>query len=178
MNRQIATTELTDGLIDNHSSFPKHVSDCDSEALLTRYLACGVKRRPEMIQKAMQPLTGYYAVGAMTTDYIDVWKTSRAFLYVTYSRTLQAYLYCTSKESLVLACKKCGVEIVPPETVKSERLVRHGLDGLVIKKTAFQEPQVNVVETHYVPARYRKHDFDQWDTGLFADKEEAMAGEQ
>lgn len=171
---------IHNGIIHNHDKFPKNVSNCDSEAILTRYLGEGVARTPNKIKEALLPLTGYFACGVMTKKHIDVFKSSGATLHVAYSSTLDAYIYSTCKESLIKAAKEAEITLSDVYTVNPRIMTRHKPDGSIISQHLFDEPTARIYNTPTVgkdgdwhtrrwESRWEKKETDtsQKDTGMF-----------
>jgi hypothetical protein len=138
---------IHNGMIHNHEQYTKNVSNCDSEAVLTRYLDEGVKRTPGKIKEAVAPLKGYFACGIMTGKYIDVFKSHSARLHVAYSSDLDAYIYSTCEDSLIKAAKETDIDLSDVYEVNSLIMTRHKPDGTIMSQHDFEEPTSSVTET-------------------------------
>ena len=90
---------IHNGVISNHKDFKKEVSTCDSEALLSLYLANGVKERFENVQKVCDEATGWYAfmVFDPAAKSLTIVKDDTTHLYLAHIPTV-GIVFCTSDE--------------------------------------------------------------------------------
>lgn len=137
-----STALIHNGIIHNHTTFKKNVSECDSEAILTRYNELNVSMFPEQIQEALEPLSGYYACGVMSYDtlnnpIIDVFKKNASL----YAAELACGLIVmsTSKDDILESSKHTRIKASRIFTVNDGLMLRiNGLTGEVILKQEFK----------------------------------------
>jgi hypothetical protein len=95
------------GVISNPEKFKRHLSTCDSEAILSSYLECGVDQVSDSIQETAGALEGYYACGVLARDrdeerILDIFKSDGASLCVAWVKQLNTWVFCTRPEILPL----------------------------------------------------------------------------
>lgn len=98
-------TLIHNGIINNHTSFQKKVSTCDSEAILDLYLKHDIVNNLADISKVTTKLEGYYAACLTARDkdnrvYIDVMKHEQANLGAMYIDELDCIVFCTTESIL------------------------------------------------------------------------------
>lgn len=146
------TSLIHNGVINNDNDFKKKLSTCDSEAILTNYLDCGVNQDPSLIQNVADALRGYYACGIFSRDndgarILDVFKGNHASLYLQRVPELDIDVFCTSDVDVRDVCRKMGLEVTDAFKIKEGRLMRF-IGGELIGITDFTVPAATYGTSH------------------------------
>lgn len=137
------TSLIHNGVIHNADKFKRHLSTCDSEALLTQYVDLNITNVPSNIQKLADATLGYYACGVFSRTasgqpILDVFKDYRADLSAAYIRDLNVLVMTTEISQLEAACEKLDFKILTKFMVASGFLIRmDALTGKVIDTFEF-----------------------------------------
>lgn len=110
------TAIIHNGIISNHTEADKIRSTCDSERILNKYLEHSIGSNPLVIQKLVNDLKGWFAVGAFAKDkdgrwVVDIFK-SGAQLSCGYVKELDAMVFSTSLDDIRAACFMLGLTLV------------------------------------------------------------------
>jgi hypothetical protein len=155
---------IHNGIIHNHTTFKKNVSDCDSEVLLTRYNEENVSMFPEKIESAMNPISGYYACGVMAYDQlnnpiVDIFKKS-ASLYAT-ELACDLLVMSTAKADILESCKATRIKCSRVFSINDGVLLRiNGISGEIVLKQKFSTGYSTSSGTHY--RSHTNYNYDQW----------------
>ena len=99
------------GVINNHTTFRKEVSSCDSEAILTQCIDKKVNENIKNFNEVSGAISGWYAC-AYISKHDDVWSVDvfrySANLYACYVEDIGAIVFSTSDEDLRKALDYCG----------------------------------------------------------------------
>lgn len=140
------TSIIHNGVINNHLTFDKLNSTCDSEIILTEYMKRGLENNPTAIPELCADMSGYWAVGATSVNskgkrIIDVFKDG-AQLSMTYVDQLGAVVFCTSSYTLADILKELKWEHNNTVyEVKNDVAVRFdAISGKVLKVQEYSAP--------------------------------------
>ncbi len=115
------TSLMHNGVISNASAFERTLSTCDSEALLTQYLATNVKENAVNLTKSLEGVSGYYATIVFNDNgTIDIWRDDTATLFLAHVRDVGVVI-ATTAEIITYAAKVCkatltGIDEIVPYT--------------------------------------------------------------
>lgn len=105
------TALMHNGIISNHAAYPKTLSTCDSEALLTQYISNDLVNKPEDLTDALDGMQGYYAAIVFNDNgVIDIWRDDVATLYMAHVRHVGVVI-ATTADIIKQTAKKCKAHI-------------------------------------------------------------------
>ena len=113
---------MHNGIIPNAVDFKRVLSTCDSEALLSQYLAYGVSDSQLRLTDALKGVGGYYASIVFNDNgTIDIWRDDTATLYLAHVRGVGVVI-ATTEEIIIQTAKKqkafiTGIDEILPFTV-------------------------------------------------------------
>ena len=104
------TALIHNGVIRNDKDFNLTLSTCDSEAILVGYREEAVGNNPKNIQKLVDRLDGYYAVGILNSDTksLDIMRAKGARLSFSFIEELQAFVFTTDGKDITSVCTDLG----------------------------------------------------------------------
>lgn len=133
INKDANLALIHNGVILSATAKQMPTSTCDSEAILTEYQNYDVRGDLENIKWAVEELTGWYAVGVLSSmkgpgspgkAYLDIFKETQASLYVGWVPELEAAVYCTSAQILYDTATEVGMTVVGIRAVFSDTAIR------------------------------------------------------
>lgn len=130
---------MHNGIISNADKFERTLSTCDSEALLSQYLHCNVKKNPLNLTTALDGVAGYYAAIVFNDNgAIDVWRDESATLFMAHVRNVGVVIATTS-EIIVKTAKRCKAYITGMDEI---------LPGIAIRWNNGQSPRITTFESN------------------------------
>ena len=105
------TAIVHNGVINNHLTFSKLNSTCDSEVLLTEYMRLGVSADVSKLEELSNSLKGYWAVGSTSKDQdgtrvLDIYRSNgSATLFGLYVKQLGAMVFSTKVDIIIQTMK-------------------------------------------------------------------------
>lgn len=101
------TALMHNGIISNASKFPRTLSTCDSEALLSQYLVHDVRTNAGNLTKSLDGVAGYYAAIVFNDNgIIDIYRDETATLFLAHVQNVGVVI-ATTAEIILSAAKKC-----------------------------------------------------------------------
>lgn len=177
---------MHNGIISNASQYPRTLSTCDSEALLTQYLEKNVRKNPHNLTDALDGVGGYYAAIVFNDNgVIDIWRDDTATLFLAHVRGVGVVI-ATTKEIITTAARRCkayisGIdEILPGVALRWINGINPRLTKFEIKKPIALLPngarfEADVIEEHKSSVSDADHWWNEADKGadidLIDDKE-------
>ena len=118
------TALMHNGVITNDEKFLKTVSTCDSEALLSQYLAHGVKHSNGKLSDALEGVEGYQAAIVFNdSGVIDIWRDAVATLHIAHVRGVGVVI-ATTAEIITTTAKRCKAYITGIDEILPYSVVR------------------------------------------------------
>lgn len=118
------TALMHNGVIRNHQEFPKYLSSCDSEALLTQYIDGNVRRHPKLLTDALRDIQGYFACIVFNDNgVIDIWRDDSATLYMAHVRGV-GVVVCTTQEIIMQTARIAKVKVTAINRIKPYSIIR------------------------------------------------------
>lgn len=169
------TALMHNGIISNADSFDRVVSTCDSEALLSQYLANDVRKKQSRLTAALTDVQGYYAAVVFNDNgVIDIWRDETATLFMAHVRNVGVVI-ATTAEIIISAAKKnrsyvTGIDEVLPFTAIRWHNGRHPDISTFDKAVTYTAPAVNSLSgfkdnwnsTSDAAPWYMKDEDEQW----------------
>lgn len=159
------TALIHNGVISNHADIPKTLSTCDSEAILTRYLAADVVNDATQIEPAVTRLKGWFACAVLAKNkdgewVVDMFKDNSTPLFFAVIKELGgAKVYATDEDNIFYACEKAKFKMPRVYRVSSNTLTRlDAVTGKVIEAVAFERSSYSMDDWDYIDGVYRKRD--------------------
>jgi hypothetical protein len=120
---------IHNGVISNSRELTNITSTCDSEVILNEYIDYDVKDNPPNINEVTTTIAGWYAVMLLGRDtnnipFLDVFRDSRASLFVAYIAELETVVYCTTMEIIQKTAKDCNFTIEAMRTFPNGQMIR------------------------------------------------------
>ena len=133
---------IHNGVITNSKLLTNISSTCDSETILNEYVDYDVQNSPELIDEVTQTISGWYAVAVLGnsadgTPIMDIFKESKASLFVAWVDELGAAVYCTQPGIIYQTAKELGFNVRGLRLVPPHKLIR---------LNAFTAKRMNLVE--------------------------------
>lgn len=108
------TALIHNGVISNSASFKNRISTCDSEAILTQFLAANASMFPDQLADYLNDLEGWLACAVYSKDItgryvLDIFKDSTTPLFLCEISELGEHpIFCTSQHYVLEACEQLG----------------------------------------------------------------------
>jgi hypothetical protein len=129
------TALIHNGVVLNHSDImdfhdtQKHISTCDSEAILQEYLSTEVAKNSNNIQEVADLIDGWYACGVLTKndlgdDIVDIFKCRNSSLYVGTVPQLECFVFCTEIGILQETAKAMRMSVSAYDEIIGGKLIR------------------------------------------------------
>lgn len=151
---------IHNGIISNHHRFKKSYSTCDSEALLTQYLASDVANFPKQLSTAMFPVEGWFAAAVFAKRLdgqwvLDLFRDDHTPIEAVYVPAVGGLVFCTKADMVVEACRALGWKIGERYTMHEAMHVRfNARTGVTLSTTELTLPEPKDVKTEVIDMRY------------------------
>jgi hypothetical protein len=163
---------MHNGIITNASQYDHPLSTCDSEALLTQYLAHDVRASQAKLGGALDGVGGYYAAIVFNDNgVIDIWRDDHASLCMAHVQGVGVVI-ATTADIIVSTARKCkayitGIdEILPFTQIRWTRGVSPQIATFEARKPlTVLKPEVLPADHAggYTPSEYgKKHPAHWW----------------
>lgn len=154
------TSVIHNGMINNHASFRKSSSTCDSEAILTQYIDLGVAQDITKAVDLSKALSGYYACALYSRDkdgkrILDVMKSSTAALIGGYIKELDSVVFTSLLSHLEEGCKMAGLTLETNYEVTALSMLR--LDPITGEALGTQK-----LETYSYTSSWNNREYEDW----------------
>jgi hypothetical protein len=160
------TALVHNGIINNHGTFKKNISTCDSEAILTLYNEHEITANEFRFNEVSAKLDGWYACGVINKDkdtwFVDVFRHN-AMLYGCWVEDIGGLVISTSDDYLKEGLIKTGFKSTKIYQLNEHIFTRYNpFDSEIISQFAFSEKKI---ERNYGNGGYgnKSHLYDSYD---------------
>lgn len=145
--RRDGSVLMHNGVISNAHKFPRPLSTCDSEALLSQYLTHNVRTNSANLSQALDGVGGYYAAIVFNdSGEIDIFRDGSAALHIAHVRGIGVVI-ATTADIINRTAKKCRAYITGMDEILPCTSIRW-IDGLNPRVSTFTARKpVEVVHT-------------------------------